>query len=232
VKNRSNNFFKLVASSKHFSTVEEAAIRELIAHFHLEKWAKGSIPFDEISTLHNFYIVTKGRVKVYQINEKTGNEYIIEILHKGSLFDIICLLDNKRHFVLTEALDELEVLVAPLSLVREWLFKHPEFNKTLIPYLGHKIRYFEESATDLALLSTWARTLKLLSLHLDPNNNSNLKLINNLSHKDLAGIIGSARNVLNRHLQKLKKEHIVQVERSQIHINNIEALLHLFRKDV
>ncbi len=232
LSSNNENYYQVVAGSTHFSTMQEAAIRELITHFHLETWRKGSIPFDELTTLRKFYVILKGRVKVYQVNENTGKEYIIEILHKGSLFDIICLLDGQQHFVLTEALDDVEALVAPMHIAREWLRQHPDFNQTLLPYLGRKMRFLEENSTDLALLSTWARTLKLFTKHLDRNaNNHKLKLINNLSHTDLANIIGSARNVLNRHLQKLKKEDIIDIERSQIYIKNAEALIQKQRRD-
>ena len=223
---KADQYYQIIAHSTHFSSMQEKAIRELISHFRLVSWKKGDIPFDEYDTLQKFYIILKGRVKTYQINEHTGNEYTIDILQKGDLFDIICLLDNKKHMVLTEALDDVEALVAPIYIVREAIMQHPEFNQTLFPYLGRSMRAYEEKATDLALLSTWARTLKLFVKHLNIQQpKSNLKLINNLSHADLASIIGSARNVLNRHLQKLKKDKIIEIERSHIYIKDAQALI-------
>lgn len=227
-----DQYYQIVASSTHFSAMQEQAIRELMSHFRFVSWKKGAIPFDEYDTHHKFYIILQGRIKVYQINENTGNEYTIEILHKGSLFDIICLLDSKKHFVLTEALDDVEALFAPIYVVREAIMKHPEFNQTLFPYLGRRMRAYEEKATDLALLNTWARTLKLFAKHLNIHQASpNLKLINNLSHADLASIIGSARNVLNRHLQKLKKDDIIDIERSHIYIKDAEALIRKYHRE-
>jgi CRP/FNR family transcriptional regulator len=221
-----NHYFNLLKKSPYFSLLDEVTIKEVLQTFHIETWKKGDFPFNYQRTKQNFYFVVSGRVKVFQINSISGQEYILEILGEGSLFDVICLLDNQEHKVYTEALDDVETMVVPVKIAKQWLVKYPEFNKTLLPYLGKQLRFYEESATDLALLNTWSRTIKLFVSHVSNKaHNSQLKLINNLSHTELASMIGSARNVLNRHLQKLKEEDIIQIERNHIEIKNIEALL-------
>lgn len=225
-----NHYFYFVKNSPHFLTLNDDAISEMLSVFHVETWKKGDTPFNDQKTKYKFYIIVSGRVKIFKINDINGKEYIIEILDSGSLFDIICLLDNQEHHVLTQALDDIEVLVAPMYLAKEWLHRHPEFNKTLLPYLGSQIRFFEESATDLALLNTWSRTIKLFAKHINgKGHSSKLNLINNLSHTELANMIGSARNVLNRHLQKLKEEKIIRIDRNHIDIKDTKALLDKFK---
>ncbi len=226
-----NHYFNFIKKSPYFSTLSDEVINEMLNNFYIEKWQKEDAPFNSQKTKNKFYIVISGRVKVFQINDNNGKEYIIEILNTGSLFDIICLLDGKDHPVLTEALDDVEAIVVPIYLIRNWIAKHPEFNKTLLPYLGRQMRFFEESATDLALLNTWSRTVKLFINHINANlHSSQLKLINNLTHTELANMIGSARNVLNRHLQKLKEENIIQIDRNHIEVKDTKALLDKFYK--
>jgi len=146
------------------------------------------------------------------------------------MFDIISLLDGKRHDVQMEALDNIEILAAPIDVVRGWIMEHPQFNKTLLPYLAGQLREMEEKAADLALSDTWIRTLKLFVNHMDSDaHHSKLKLINNLSHSELAKIIGTSRNVINRHIQKLKKEDIIQINRKHIEIKNLQKLLAKFK---
>ncbi|MCF6297708.1 MAG: Crp/Fnr family transcriptional regulator [Flavobacteriaceae bacterium] len=225
-----NYYFNLIKNSPHFLALRDEVIKEMLENFHVETWRKGGIPFNNQGSKNNLYLIISGRVKVYQINVNNGNEYIVEILDSGNLFDIICLLDGQEHQVSTEALDDVGALVAPMYLVRQWITKHPEFNQTLLPYLGKQLRFFEESATDLALLNTWSRTIKLFVNHININlHSSQLKLINNLSHTELASMIGSARNVLNRHLQKLKEKDIIQIDRNHINIKDTKALIEQFK---
>jgi hypothetical protein len=73
-----------------------------------------------------------------------------------------------------------------------------------LPYLGKPIRTLEELASDLSLHDTATRLAKLILRHVDHENQPpELKLINDVSNKELASMIGSVRVVVNRHLTKL-----------------------------
>lgn len=52
-----------------------------------------------------------------------------------------------------------------------------------------------------------------------------LKLINNLSHEELASLIGTVRKLLNRNLQSLKKQGLIDVKRKEIFIKDSQNLL-------
>jgi len=84
---------------------------------------------------------------------------------------------------------------------------HPSFNRAFLPYLGKQIRSLEELAADLTLHDTITRLSRLILRHTDYGNPlQKLKLINDLSHEELAHMIGSVRNVISRHMLKLKNE--------------------------
>ena len=57
-----------------------------------------------------------------------------------------------------------------------------------------------------------------------------LSLINNLSHEQIAKMIGSVRNVVNRHIQDLKNSQLLSVKRKSLEINNIQKLLEEFNR--
>ncbi len=226
------HYFNIIKQSPIFSESSDDLLHTILNIFYVETWSKKKLYFHGEKTLKKFYIVVSGRIKVFKINPETGNEYILNINTTGDIFDVICLLDGKKHNIEMEALDDVVLLAAPIESVREWLIKHPEINKTILPYLGKQIRLYEESAVDLALLNTWSRTIKLFIKHLDPTRHSSqLKLLNNLSHTELAYMIGSARNVLNKHLQKLKEEKIIKVDRTHIDIKNMQALLDKYKSE-
>ena len=68
-----------------------------------------------------FYFIIEGRIKVYQFNMETAKEQIIKILTKGDMFDVIVLLDNKPHNIMTEAYEDTKALRVPLEMVRKWV---------------------------------------------------------------------------------------------------------------
>ncbi len=224
-----NYYFNSLKQSPHFSELEDNIIHEILEMFHSKTFLKDDYPFTSESTLYKIYIVISGRIEISKMNFDTDREYIINILGPGDIYDVICLLDKKEHDVIATALDDVEVIVAPVDAARKWLYKYPDFNKTFFPYLGTQLRYFEESATDLVLYDTWTRLVKLILRNTD-SKTGKLILINNLSHEQIAKMIGSVRNVVNRHIQDLKNSQLLSVKRKSLEINNIHKLLEEFKK--
>lgn len=224
-------YFRSLKKSSNFSKLSDEIIHEILNVFYLETWSKGKLSFGSEKTLHTFYFVVSGRIKMYKLNPDNGNEFILDLNSPGDFFDIVCLLDGKPHDLQMEAIDDVTLLAAPIDVVRSWIIKYPNFNKILLPYIANKFRKMEEKANDIALLDTWTRTLKLFIKHTKATiNGSELNLINNLSHSEIAKIIGTSKNVINRHIQRLKNDNILHVDRKNIQIKNFEGLLNKLKK--
>ena len=217
--------FDVLHESPLLADLVQETLQDMLLSFHRETWKKNAPAMSSSQTLEHFYLVIAGRLKISRINPDTGRELTIFLLGPGDVFDVICLLDHREHEVIATALDDLEVLCAPLPEAREWIRKHPEFNRTLLPYLGKQIRSLEELASDLSLHDTATRLAKLILRHVDHENlQQELKLINDLSNEELAGMIGSVRVVVNRHLIKLKKEGVLETSRKHMRVKNLHSL--------
>ncbi len=176
--------------------------------------------------LEHFFVLLEGRVKVSQINFETGKEQILYLLSKGDMYDVVSLLDGKEHENVAMALDDVKLLVFPIELFREWVATKPSFNKLFLPYVGKQLRSMENLASDLSLYDTTTRLVKLIARNIEQEDGKQtLKLINNLSHEELANLIGTVRKVLNRNLQALKKEGLIDIKRKEIYIKDSQNLL-------
>ena len=176
--------------------------------------------------LEHFFVLLEGRVKVSQINFETGKEQILYLLSKGDMYDVVSLLDGKEHENVAMALDDVKLLVFPIELFREWVATKPSFNKLFLPYVGKQLRSMENLASDLSLYDTTTRLVKLIARNIEQEDGKQtLKLINNLSHEELANLIGTVRKVLNRNLQALKKEGLIDIKRKEIYIKDSPNLL-------
>ncbi|WP_281951837.1 Crp/Fnr family transcriptional regulator [Nitrosophilus kaiyonis] len=191
----------------------------------IKEFIKGSYPLTSEDTLKYFYIILEGRLKISQINPQNAKEQTIDILTTGDMFDIIPLLDNKPHDVLTFALDNCKVFEIEIDTIRDLIYTNPEFNKLFLPYIAKNLRHLENLAVELSLFDTSTRLIRLFLKNLDFKNSNKLKLINDLPHEEIASLIGTVRHVVNRHIQQLKKEGILQVERKKLILKNIDALL-------
>ena len=95
-----------------------------------------------------------------------------------------------------------------------------------MPYVAKQLREVETLASDLSLYDTTTRLVKLIAKNIEKQGDKQtLKLINNLSHEELASLIGTVRKVLNRNLQSLKKQGLIDVKRKEIFIKDSQNLL-------
>ncbi|MBN2823832.1 MAG: Crp/Fnr family transcriptional regulator [Campylobacterales bacterium] len=184
---------------------------------------RGSSDFD---TQNYFYFIIRGKIKIAQINLEDGKEQTLYMLGSDDMFDVASLLDGKEREALIEVVEESEVLEIPRESVRELLAQEPAFQKLFFPYIAKQLRSMEDLAVDLSLYSVYQRLIHLFLRHLDPNAiKPRLKIINNLSHEEIASMVGSVRKVVNRALQQLKKEGVINLSRKKIELNSIQKLL-------
>jgi CRP-like cAMP-binding protein len=195
--------------------LEEKLKSELVRYGKVVNFKKNEILFNSNELQKYFYIVINGKIKSYQINFKNSKEQTIFIYRKGDMFDTIVLLDNKPHELLYQALENSKAIELPIELVREWLVTNRAFNSKFFPYLAAQMRQVEELAVDVTLFSTAQRLIKLLLQSLDVNNRFRFNLIQNLSNSEIAKLIGSARQVVERHLKAFKKEGFIDKDKNK-----------------
>lgn len=221
-----NHCFKVLRHSPFFTGLDDKIIQNMLLKFRLETWKRKTPAMDSLDSLERFYVIISGRMRVCRTNPDSGRELTLALLGPGDVFDIICLLDHREHKVVVTAIDDLEAIYAPIDDVRSWIQQHPELNQTFIPYLARQMRSLEGLATDLAIYDTYTRLARLFLRHTKPDPVHNLQLIHDLSHEELAKMIGSVRMVVNRHLQKFKEEGLVETHRHHLAVKDWHALLH------
>ena len=76
------------------------------------------------------------------------------------------------------------------------------------------------------ILKMYWLKMKLILKNLDLKDPvKHLGLLQNLPHEEIASMIGTVRHVVNRHLQQLKREGILNIERKKLAVNDVKKLL-------
>lgn len=207
-----------------FQGMNEDEWEELLEIFHEEEWPKNSCIINSNKFLFHFYIVLEGRIKMYQVDQHSEKEHTLFLLMKGDALDLFCLLDGCIHRVFYECLDDMKVLTAPMDKVRTWLEKNPKHYQHFLSYAGKMMRALENNVSQLIFTDISTRLLKLLLDNINKNSQE-LEHINDLPNKEIANLIGSTRAVVNRHIQRLKKNGSIKVSRNQVKIQDLKLLL-------
>ena len=216
----------VLRQSPLFAELSDTELHDMMTLFRYERRRKRDTSLAPAETQQQLYVIIDGRAKASVYHPQTGREKVLFLLGPGDVFNVVSLLDGEEHPAIAIALDDMEVLSTSVEQAREWVERHPDFNRTFLPYLGKQMRMLAEQVEDVALYDTEARLARLILRHLDPNASvTSVRLINDLSHEALASLIGSVRVVVTRQLQEWKAAHILSREHGRWSIHDLQALL-------
>ncbi|QZA33170.1 Crp/Fnr family transcriptional regulator [Hydrogenibacillus sp. N12] len=207
-----------------FKDVPEERLAEIGERMRERTFAKRSIIFTEGEEQKDVYFIVDGWVKVYKMGGQ-GNERIISILQKGDMFPHIGLLQQRRYPGTAEALEETLVLWMTREALRTLITTHQEIQLALWDMLEKKISDLQAQLS--AALSGEVRQrlmTVLVHLSLTDNQKTGAAIRLPLTHQDLASMIGTTRETVNRVLNDLKKEQLIDYRRGEIRLLNVAAL--------
>jgi CRP-like cAMP-binding protein len=207
-----------------FNKIGDALKDEIEMFGKIVKFQKKEPFFDYDDTLRYFYIILRGKVKIYNMNINNGKEQTIYLIGRGDMFDTITLLDNAPHDMMSEVLESGEALRLPLNKVKEWMFKYPMFGEIIMKYVASQLRQVEELASDLTLFDTKERLIKLIIKNLEKSKRTGINMLQNLSRAEIANLIGTVRHVVDRHINWLKSEGILDTSRKKFALKNMQKL--------
>ena len=227
-----NTYRFRLSKSELFKGLPSDVLDDMLSHFRFETWNEGTHHDSQLAT-ERFYILLEGRMEITKINPVTGKQLTLAILSQGDVYDVLSLMDGKVHKVIPVALDNIKLFSASINEVRDWITIHPDFNKNFIPYLSQRIRAKEALTVDLGLYDTPTRLARLVMRYasreksakkLATSSDIDVTLLHDLSNEALAKMISSARQVVNRHLQAMKKEGVLHFKNHHLLVKNLEKL--------
>jgi len=219
----------VLSRSPLFAELADTSIDNMLSLFRRDTWRRG-VNLDPVIFQERFYLLIEGRLEVTRINPQTGRSIILYILAPGDGIDVVTLLSTQPHEVLPVALDDIALISVPIDAARDWIDRHPEFNRKFLPYLGEQMRRMEDLATDLALYDTITRLARLILRHVAPQHprsvdgEFHLRLIHDLNDESLAHMVGSVRQVVNRHLQHWRKQGVLHRHKFHTTVAELESL--------
>lgn len=215
-----------LASSPLFAGVAPEALRAMASELTPEDWPGRRIVMRPDQTIERFYVLCSGRVKVTRQNLRNGREITLFLLGPGDAFNVVALLDGRLHEVSAQTLDTVHALWGPVGLWQRWLDAYPAFRRAVRRYIYQRLSHLSELACDLALHDTMTRLAHLLLTYCsDRIRCSDLVLIGDLSHEELAHMIGTVRVVVNRLLAELKREGVVDTAGGTLRVLDLHKLL-------
>jgi CRP-like cAMP-binding protein len=222
---RGKNALTILGHSPLFAGIDPAMLRTMVKALDEEHWPKRRVIMLPGRESDRVYVLLNGRVKI-SLHNDSGRELTLFLLGPGDVFNLECLLDRQKQEILAQSLETADAMSGPIELWANWLDTIPTFRHAFRKYLEQRLHDLTELAGDLALHDTMTRLVHLLLRYFnDGNRLKEHNLIEDLSHDELAHMIGTVRVVINRLLTELKHDAIIDTKPGRLRVLNLQKLL-------
>jgi CRP/FNR family transcriptional regulator, cyclic AMP receptor protein len=210
-----------------FAGMDERSRRELVVQAAPRSFAAGE-PICRVGDPgSSMMAVIQGTIRISLPSVK-GKEIILADLSAGELFGEIAMLDGKPRSASATALTKCELLVLERRHVIPFLESNPATCLKLMEMLCARIRHSDERMSDIAFFDLPTRLAKVL-LHRSEKTHGEARL--SLSQSELAEMVSSTRENVNRCLRDWHRRGIVKLKGGWTIILNADELRRLVFRD-
>ncbi len=172
------------------------------------------------------YLLLEGTIRVVS-ETPSGREVTLTLLGAGSFFGDMALLDGEPRSASTYAIEPCELMVLYRAEFFEFLQSYPAAALNLLGFLSQRLRHANARIQDLALLSARQRLAAVLcdlALRQGTDVGDGVLLPRGVSHRVLAGLLGTTRETISRMAAEFRAEGMLEQNGRQLKVKSLERL--------
>ena len=170
----------------------------------------------------HFFIITKGRVRVYTILAN-GKERTIEVLEEGRIFGDSSFLTDKKREVTIEAVIDSEVICYRAEELIDMCSKSEQLMRLVFQHMADTCNYLTRQIVQSSQYNSIQKVADFLLTESKTRHQSILPY----THEEIAASIALNRVTVSRIISKFKSEGLVDVKYGNIEICDRNALKNL-----
>lgn len=189
-------------------------------------YERKTIVFHEGAEKEAVFFVEEGLVKTFKTDEN-GHEQIMSFLKAGDMFPHTGLFHADPYPATAEAIVPTRLLAIPVKAFERQLLLHPAMAMKIMRVMSEKISELQGKLQALTGQDVQDRGLSFLlklAEHYGTARGGEVHIEVPMTHQDIANVIGTTRETVNRLLNQLRKDGILETDRSGIVIRDVEAL--------
>lgn len=197
---------------------------EILKHWEIREYSVGQVICHQGESYNQFYLIAGGSVNIYYTAEN-GKRYSQEIQDTGEFFGEFEIFDQRPYVCSIEALTPLTLLLLEKSHFMAWIEIDKHFGRFITQHLCDDFYQFVATVSENNLYSLKTRLCKYLitvakqQTREDPNPEIDFDKIS------LSERFGVAPRSVNRILQYLKEQQIIQINVKSMTITDLPKLI-------
>ncbi len=201
-----------------FAGLTDPQLRRLGGCLQQRTYPARAIIFHQDEPGRALFVIVSGQVRVFVACD-TGQEMTVDILARGEVFGEMALFGPHPRSASVTTLSRTQVLVLKREDFHRYLREMPELGIHILRVLSDRLRATTAYAAEMAFNDLHGRTARvLLSLaerHGRPNEGG-IELDVHLTQSDLAALVGTTRESMNRILGTFRDHGLITLDGARI----------------
>lgn len=189
-------------------------LEEILALVRIQKIKRDACLYLVGETSNRLYFVMKGWFKA----EKTaqdGRQKTLRFIGPGEIINELSVFSNVPNAVTVIAMEDAAVFYLNQCDVEEYLLSSPKSSRAVIERMAKRIQHLLDQIEDLSLHTVEERLARFLLAESEEGVWERQIWV---TQTEVAARLGTVLDVVNRNLQKLVKDGIIEIHRDKIRI--------------
>jgi CRP-like cAMP-binding protein len=207
-----------------FASLGDEDRSSLAERIDRQSFPKGSTLFRRGEPGNALYIIIRGQIRIFA-STRQGNEITLALLGAGEFFGEMALLDEQPRSANAEATEDTELHFLDRDNFFSFLMRKESALQAILRALSRRLRRTDDLLTEayfLQISHRLARKLVELCDSVSAEEGDSRPLC--VTQLELAGMIGTTRESVNKELNVLRKKGLVQTSRNRITILDLTRL--------
>jgi CRP/FNR family cyclic AMP-dependent transcriptional regulator len=216
-----------------FRELDEDDLGAIAASVRTRRYRRSEVIFHQGDPGDALHIILGGRVKISTVSE-TGVEAILATLRPGEFFGALALLDGAPRSASATAVEATETLILPRDRFRQLVDEVPGIRDHVLTQLARELRRLTNHVEELHFLDIAGRLAARLARMAEeqgrPTPDGEVRLDGPITQGELAAMVGSTRQSVNKLLGWLIDDGLIRLERDAIVIVDLPGLQRAARR--
>jgi len=186
---------------------------------------KGELIFSEDDESNGFYIIARGRVKIYKVSME-GKEQILHIFGHGEPFGEVPVFSGSVFPANAKVIEKCSLIFFPRKAFIQLISENIPIVLNMLGVLSMRLRQFTVQIENLSLKEVPGRLAGYLLLLAEEQQSEDLIRLN-ISKGQLASLLGTIPETLSRIFSKMNDSGLIEVEGRSIKIFDTAGLENL-----
>ncbi|KAB2953836.1 Crp/Fnr family transcriptional regulator [Heliorestis acidaminivorans] len=211
---------------KILADLPDDKLKEIATKFGERTYKRRSQLMHEGEPLDGIYFIIKGKVKLSKMNPD-GQEKVVAVVREGEILGEIVAFDGGPCPYTAETMEEVRAAFLTIKDFNEIVINHASVTMACLQESSLRLRKAYRHMKNLALLDTFGRVaahLFKMTRDYGVKEDRGIRIDFNITRQEMAQFVGTSRETVSRVLAEFERAGILQVDRHEIVVLDIEEL--------